>query len=136
MTISFITFVAAAFAAPAVASSSLTMTATPIMAHTPQTLGEYVKEYYQDEPILAEIARCESMYRQLNADGEVLRGKVNSYDVGVMQINLQYHEKRATELGYDLHTLEGNLAYAKYLYSKEGTAPWSSSAPCWKKKTS
>lgn len=123
---------AAAFAAPSVTTA--TAVNAPLMANTPQTLEEYVREYYADEPILAEIARCESTFRHLNEKGEVLRGEVNNQDVGVMQINLYYHGETAEKLGYDPMTLEGNLAYARELHEKKGTAPWSASAPCWKKK--
>lgn len=132
MILPIIALVAAAFAAPELTASA---TSAPLLSHTPQTLEEYVREYYIDEPILAEIARCESTFRQLNKKGETLRGKVNSADVGVMQINLRYHEVSADKLQYDLMTLEGNLAYAKHLYDKEGTKPWASSSPCWKKKS-
>jgi hypothetical protein len=50
-----------------------------------------------------------------------------------MQINTRYHGKTAEELGLDLTDIEDNLAYARYLYEKQGTQPWSASAPCWSK---
>ena len=95
----------------------------------------YVREYYKDTPILAEIARCESSFRQFAPDGSVIRGKVNKGDLGVMQINKYYHEDDAAKLGYDLYTIDGNLAYARHLYEKYGTDPWSSSSKCWKAST-
>ena len=100
----------------------------------PVTLEDYVKGYFAETPILAEIARCESQFRQVDKDGKVLRGLVNKSDVGVMQVNEYYHGEKAKDLGFDLETVNGNLAYAKYLYDKEGVAPWSSSAKCWKGK--
>jgi hypothetical protein len=60
-----------------------------------------------------------------------MRGRQVPTDVGVMQINEYYHGKAAQKLGIDLHTLDGNLEYAKYLYDTQGTNPWSASAPCW-----
>ena len=99
----------------------------------PITFEEYVREYFKDDPILAEIAKCESTFRQYSALGEVIKGRVNQSDVGVMQINKYYHLKQAEKLGYDLHTAEGNMAYAKALYDREGTKPWNSSSKCWKK---
>lgn len=90
------------------------------------------KKYFKDDPILVEIARCESSFRQKDADGTILRGKVNKGDVGLMQINEYYHADKAESMGLDLETLEGNMAYAKYLYNKEGVKPWVSSKPCWK----
>ncbi|MEI6420141.1 MAG: hypothetical protein WCO30_00775 [bacterium] len=97
------------------------------------TFEDYVRAYYADTPILAEIARCESTFRHYLPNGEILRGKVNKGDVGVMQINEYYHKDQAEKLGYDLETIEGNLAYAKNLYDRQGSAPWVSSSPCWKK---
>lgn len=94
---------------------------------------EYVKSYFKDKPILAEIARCESTYRQFGTEGKVLRGKVNSADVGVMQINEKYHAARAKKLGIDLYSLDGNLQYGVLLYKEQGATPWNSSSPCWGK---
>ena len=82
---------------------------------------------------MAEIAKCESTFRQYDSKGEVIKGIVNKSDVGVMQINKYYHLKQAEKLGYDLHTIEGNMAYAKALYEREGTKPWNASSKCWMK---
>jgi hypothetical protein len=99
----------------------------------PQTVEQYVETYFDDEPIMVAIAGCESHYTQYDADGSVYRGKINNLDVGVMQINEHYHSATADKLGLDLYTIQGNTAYAQYLYQKEGTAPWSSSQACWGK---
>lgn len=96
-------------------------------------LEQYVRDYYRDTPILAQIAFCESSFRHFGKSGEPLKGSYNKYDVGVMQINTLYHGEKAEELGLDLETLAGNLAYAKYLYDKEGSTPWMSSSKCWQK---
>ena len=90
------------------------------------------RKYFKDDPILVEIARCESSFRQVDANGNLLRGKVNKGDVGLMQINEYYHADKAESMGFDLETLNGNMGYAKYLYDKEGVKPWVSSKPCWK----
>lgn len=100
----------------------------------PITLESYVREYFIETPILAEIAKCESRFRQVGKDGEVLRGEVNNSDLGLLQVNEYYHGEKAQDLGFDLTTVNGNLAYAKYLYDKEGTQPWSASKKCWSKK--
>jgi hypothetical protein len=101
--------------------------------YKPITLEAYVREYFADEPILVEIAKCESTFRHFDKDGSVLRGKINKSDIGIMQINEFYHGNQAKELGLDLYSLEGNLIFAKYLYEKYGVQPWQSSASCWKK---
>lgn len=95
------------------------------------TTEDHVKDFFIDQPVMVEIARCESSFRHYDQDGTVLTGVVNSSDVGVMQINRYYHEARATELGFDLYSKEGNMMYAKYLYEKEGTTPWKASQSCW-----
>ncbi len=94
----------------------------------------FVRNYFKDTPILAEVARCESGFRQFDKQGNVLRGIKNNKDVGVMQVNEYYHLQTAIKMGYDLHKLEDNLAFAKnYLYAREGARPWLASSPCWSK---
>jgi hypothetical protein len=97
----------------------------------PPTLEEHVRDYFADAPILAEIARCESRFRQQNRDGSTFRGEINHLDIGVMQINEHYHLTRSVKLGFDIHTLDGNLGYAKWLYGRYGTDPWVHSSRCW-----
>ena len=92
---------------------------------------DVVKDYFKDIPILVKVAQCESEFRQFDANGDVLRGVVNSFDVGVMQINEKYHLEPSERMNLDVHTLGGNLEYARALYNQSGTAPWSSSKPCW-----
>ncbi len=91
---------------------------------------QYVRNYYADEPILAKISYCESKFKQYDGNGNILRGMVY-HDVGVMQINETYHKVAAEKMGLDIYTFDGNLAYAKWLYEKEGTSPWSASEHCW-----
>jgi hypothetical protein len=92
-----------------------------------------VREYFSDIPVMIQIARCESAFRHTLADGSVLRGRVDNRDTGVMQINSFYHSKAAVALGLDITDLKDNMAYARSLYEKQGTQPWSASAPCWSK---
>jgi hypothetical protein len=66
-------------------------------------------------------------------DGSVLRGVVVHQDIGVMQINEDYQGALASALGYNIYTLEGNVAFAQWLYNQEGAQPWSSSSGCWAK---
>lgn len=54
-------------------------------------------------------------------------------DIGLMQINTYFHLNTSKKLGYDIFSLDGNMAYAKWLYEKQGTQPWSASKPCWSK---
>ena len=102
-----------------------------ILSANQKELEKKVKAYFKDDPILVDIARCESSFRQVDENGKILRGTINKGDVGIMQINEYYHADKAKELGLNLRTLEGNMAYAKYLYNKEGVQPWISSSKCW-----
>lgn len=83
--------------------------------------------------ILRNIALCESGDNQFNQDGSVLRGKVNSDDIGRFQVNLKYHDANAKKMGLDLMSLEGNTEYAEYLFRKNGTKDWLASEKCWNK---
>jgi len=105
-----------------------------LITKAPQTMEELVRDYYSETPILVEIARCESHFRHYDKNGDVMRGTTNTKDVGVMQINEAYHSDKAETLGLDIYSLDGNLEYAKYLYEKEGTKPWRSSAKCWSRE--
>lgn len=94
---------------------------------------QYVRTYFKDIPIMIEIARCESTFRQLDQEGNIHRGVVVPEDVGVMQINEYYHLDQALKKNIDIYTLEGNTAYARDLFERQGTRPWNSSKPCWGK---
>jgi hypothetical protein len=98
-----------------------------------ENVERFINDYFADIPLLAEIARCESRYRHFDSKGNILKGVKNSYDRGVMQINIWYHGKTAEKLGLDVHNLDDNVAYARYLYEKEGAKPWMASSPCWAK---
>lgn len=97
------------------------------------TTEEYVKNYFSDIPVMIEIAKCESRFRQHDKNGEVLRGEVNPLDRGVMQVNEYYHGDEAKKLGFDILTIEGNTAYARYIFERQGVRPWKSSSFCWGK---
>lgn len=88
---------------------------------------------FGENHIMYHIARCESGMRQFLPSGEVLRGHVNSKDVGIFQINEFYHLEASKRLGIDIYTLHGNIEYSKHLYKEEGTSPWNASKSCWNK---
>ncbi|MEN9604523.1 MAG: hypothetical protein RJB39_208 [Candidatus Parcubacteria bacterium] len=109
----------------------------PVVVEAPSSLNsndgvqQAVARKFSTSHILYRIAFCESTYAQYDRNGNVLRGVVNSKDVGVFQINERYHKANAERMGIDLYTPEGNLEYAEYLYNRDGARPWSSSKPCW-----
>ena len=103
------------------------------VATTTLSSEEYVKRYFSDTPILAEVAKCESQFRQYDKYGGVLRGDDNVYDIGIMQINELYHRQLAKKLGLDINNISGNVAYARDLFEREGLRPWIASSKCWSK---
>jgi len=82
-------------------------------------------------PVMHRIAQCESRGQHFTKDGRVVRGKQHAADIGLFQINTVAWGKKAQELGYDLHTQEGNTRMARYLFENYGSVPWQSSAVCW-----
>jgi hypothetical protein len=93
-----------------------------------------VREYFKDTPVMIEIARCESNFRQFTDSGSVLRGGSAAGMVGIFQFFESIHAPIAKKLGFDLVTVEGNLGYAKHVHATEGTTPWSSARDCWDTK--
>lgn len=105
----------------------------PVSEPIPVTSAQKETEVSQsDIPlVMQEIARCESGNRQFNDDGSVLRGVINSKDVGRFQINEYYHLEQSKKLGMDIYTWDGNTEYAMWLYENKGTIPWNWSKKCW-----
>ena len=95
------------------------------------SVEQQVRDYFSATPILIEIARCESKFRQFSDSGNVLHGGMGGKMVGIFQIYGEIHASYALARGMDIETIEGNMAYAKHLYEREGTQPWLSSGSCW-----
>lgn len=104
----------------------------PLLTHA-QSVEEVVRTQFAGTPLI-DIARCESKFTQFNSEGTALRGGYGSKMIGVFQIYEDIHAEYAKGLGMDIYTLEGNLAYARYLFDRKGTKPWLSSMPCWGKE--
>ena len=127
------------------------MSVTPLIDTTPQVLSsaeviiapvvqevETVEKFYFDKvPVplkdligddrLYEIAKCESGLRQYEENGDVLRGRVNPKDVGILQINEYYWLKKSKEMGIDIYSLQGNIQMAHYILKVQGYKAWM----CW-----
>ena len=116
---------------PQAAVQEATTTADSSTSTSTKTMEAYLKKEFADTPILVDIARCESSFHQFDSNGNIIRGRVNSADIGVMQINEMYHADTAKKLGINLYTVEGNVLYAKHLYAEKGSQPWISSSKCW-----
>jgi hypothetical protein len=90
-----------------------------------------VRDAFKNTPVMFEIARCESNFRQFTDAGNVLRGGSGGGMVGVFQFFESIHSAPAKALGFDIKTLEGNIGYAKHLHTTQGTTPWNSAKACW-----
>lgn len=77
-----------------------------------------IEEVFGRGHIMLQIADCESNLRQFKADGSVLMGGGGGNYIGVFQIGKQW-VSRAKDMGMDVYTLEGNVAFAKWLYTEE-----------------
>lgn len=93
-----------------------------------------VRAEFADAPVMIEIARCESKLRQYTDAGNPLYGGYQGRMVGIFQVYSDIHMSYAASLGMDIETTEGNIAYARHLYDREGTKPWLSSISCWGKE--
>jgi hypothetical protein len=122
----------------ALALSSLTINggqvqSAPVLIPAAPTVQEYIESYFADIPVMIDVARCESHFKQFDKDGSALKNP-NSTATGVFQIMSSIHADAAdANLGLDIYSLQGNAAYARYLYETQGLKPWAASASCWNK---
>lgn len=123
-------FLVSLFALTAITSSVEAATTTPTILTQAETESK-VRAYFKDTPVMIEIARCESKFRQFTDGGSVLKGGSAGGMVGIFQFFESIHAPIAKKLGFDLNTVDGNLGYAKHLHTSEGTTPWASAKDCW-----
>jgi hypothetical protein len=108
---------------------SATTTATTTAVQDQVAVEKRVREYFADVPAMIQIARCESNFRQFADSGMVFRGGLGGGMIGVFQLYETVHATAARALGFNLATLEGNIGYARHLYTESGTTPWASCEP-------
>lgn len=72
-----------------------TNTAKPVTKNLNAGVEEAVREYFADIPLMIEIAKAESKFRQFGKDGRPLQGVVVPEDTGVFQVNKTYHLARS-----------------------------------------
>jgi len=71
---------------------------------------------------------------QFDRNGDPLWSETR--DAGACQINIPIHNETAEKMGLDVvNSEQDNIAYAKYLYDKNGTRDWIASKACWKRKS-
>lgn len=75
-----------------------------------------------DLKILTEIIQCESGWEQFWPNGSV---KISNGNIGLAQINYGAHYEEYEAMGLDvLNNPFHNIAYAVFLYAREGIRPW------------
>src|ERR1051326_3112727 len=117
MKTSLITFIFYCLLVATVANAQLVMP-------TNEGIEARVTAYFPDAPQMVAIAKCESGFRQYGPSGAPLAGGAAGNYIGVFQIS-SGHAAEAMSLGMDIYRTDENLAYAKFLYQKQGTALWS-----------
>lgn len=115
--------------ATATATTTASSTSVGITWENQTEVEKRVRELFAFAPVMIEIARCESKFRQFTDNGNVLRGGGSTGMVGVFQFYEAIHATPALALGFDITTTEGNLGYARHLYTESGTRPWASCVP-------
>ncbi len=95
----------------------------------PTDIEAKVRLYFADFPTMVAIAKCESGFRQFDSDGSVLFDPSYSM-IGIFQES-SAHLPRALDMGMNILTVDGNLAYARHLYQTNGIDPWMDSYGCW-----
>jgi len=81
---------------------------------------------------LKKICSCESGWQHYESDGiTVRRGKINTDDIGICQINQKHWSDEARRLGVNLFVEEDNIQMARWIYERYGTQPWNWSKECW-----
>src|SRR5262245_3119490 len=86
------------------------VSALPAAAQTPSPnagIRAKVEAAFADAPTMVAVAKCESGYRQFNADGTVLHGGYGKQYVGIFQIGLALHKEAGLKKGMDIMTVEG-----------------------------
>lgn len=125
----FFLFVCLASYTPAQAAESVASTTASTTKLTPAEIEAKVRAAFADVPVMIEIAKCESKFRQFTDAGNVFYGGTGGGMVGIFQFYESIHKPIATALGYDLATVDGNIAYARHLYKEQGVTPWQSCVP-------
>lgn len=116
----------------AVATTTVATSTTPtLLVHTNVGIEDKVRAAFTDAPIMVNVAKCESRFRQYTDSGNVLYSGYNNGMVGIFQLYASIHQKAALAMGFDITGIDGNIGYAHYLYNEQGTDPWLDSFKCW-----
>jgi hypothetical protein len=111
------------------AADTTALSVAPTTKLTPTEIETKLRTYFADVPVMIDIARCESNFRQFTDSGNVFYGGAGGGMIGIFQFHESVHSATARSLGFDLTTVEGNVGYARHLYQQSGTSPWRSCVP-------
>lgn len=94
---------------------------------TEEQIKQLIRETFPEESARAvRVAECESQL-----DPDAINPTNGSFDGGIFQISLKYHGDELAERGLDRFDIEGNVAFARILYNRNGWQDWSASKHCW-----
>lgn len=90
------------------------------------------RHFGANAPIMEAIMKCESGGNQFEEDGSVLISKLGTDDRGLFQIHVPIWGEDIKKIGVDIHTIEGNIIFAKHILEKQGLTAWNPSSKCWR----
>ena len=98
-------------------------TATTVLSEAQLANKALIASQFADVPIMVEVLRHESTYRQFNGSGNPLISETG--DVGVGQINIATWGEIAKKMGLDIYnSVTDNLKMTRYVYEVQGLTAW------------
>lgn len=96
----------------------------------------FLRDYFHDLPVMVEIARCESSFKNIQSNLLYSNGPRRGQQersFGFFQIHEPNWHALAIELGLDDYQTDAmqNVLLARRLYELEGLKPWRFSKNCW-----
>jgi hypothetical protein len=86
--------------------------------------------FFENDPIMVRVAACESSLQHTLPDGSLNVGP-DGYDIGTFMVRAPVHERELRRYGLDPTNFTHNVAFATYLYERDGLRPWQPSRSCW-----
>jgi hypothetical protein len=95
----------------------------------------YLAHEFRDDPVMIEIAFCESSWRHQDSDGRVRvnrnSDKSQTVDVGLFGFNVHWNAELMQKHRLDPYAVKDNVRLAKHLRKKRKYQDWESSRSCW-----
>jgi hypothetical protein len=91
----------------------------------------FLRSYFHDIPVMVEIARCESGFRNVQSGLQQPYGRERSF--GFFQIHEPDWHQQAVSLGLTEYQTDAmhNVLMARHIYNTQGLSAWRASKHCW-----